>query len=83
MTDQLTRIEAKLDRLINGPQPEILGAREGMKLLGCRTYSAFYRRIKELGVKPVMYGKYRRVDFTNALARRALGFAQPPAKTTP
>lgn len=71
---QLDRIEAKIDRLIKPPEPDrpIVGTKEAMRLLGARSRSALYRQLTKLGVQPYDKGKYRRVDLTNAIGRRAL-----------
>lgn len=69
---QLDRIEAKLDRLISGPEGPIVGTKEAMRLTGAHSLSALYRQLTKLGIKPYLRGKYRRVDITNAIGRRAL-----------
>ncbi len=77
MSDQLSRIEAKLDRLIAGEASLLVSAKEARALLGCRSNPAFWRRCKEFGIKSIAYDKYRRADIENALARRALNL--PPS----
>ncbi len=69
---QLDRIESKLDLLIKEPDSPIVGTKEAMRMLGVRSPSALYRQLTKLGVKPYDTGKYRRVDITNAIGRRAM-----------
>lgn len=74
MTDmlQLTRIEAKLDRLLAGPQNPVLSLSEAMRLTGSRSRQAFQRMVQKWGVHSFIRGKYRRVDLENAMGREAL-----------
>jgi hypothetical protein len=72
---RLVSIEDKLDRLIAGPEDEILTTRQVMKRWGCRSYSAFFRMAKRLELKPLTHGKYRLIDVKNAPARRSLGLS--------
>lgn len=69
---RLDRIEAKLDRLIGGPTPDVVSVKQAMPLVGVRTYSSFYRVISSLGVRPFLQGKYRRAEIENAVAKQAL-----------
>jgi hypothetical protein len=69
---RLERIEAKLDRLIGGPPAAIVTVKEAMYLTGCRSISALYRLLPELGVRPYVKGKYRRLELENAIAKHAL-----------
>jgi hypothetical protein len=73
----LARIEAKIDRLIAGPESALVTTKEAIKLLGCRSYSSFFRLAKTLELKPITFGKYRRIDVLNAPARRALNLKNP------
>lgn len=77
MTDlaQLARIEAKLDRLLTGPQAPTLTTREAMKLTGTRSPQAFHRLMRKWNVHSFAKGKFRRVDIDNAMGRRALNLA--------
>lgn len=71
----LERIEAKLDRLISGPESPIVGRAEVMRLTGTKSTSAMHAALKRLNVQPFAKGKYRRADITNAIARISLGRA--------
>lgn len=71
----LQRIEAKLDRLISGPEAPTIGREEIMRLTGTRSRTAMHEALKQLGVRPFSRGKYRRIDLTNAIGKRALELA--------
>lgn len=72
LAESLARIEAKLDRLINGPDREALSPAECMPLTGCKSLRAQFDWFKENQVRPYQRGKYRRVDVTNARDSKAL-----------
>lgn len=69
---RLDQIEAKLDRLIDGPPSDIVGVAEAMRLAGAKTARSLHRAFIKLGVKPYARGKYRRLDITNAIGLRVL-----------
>lgn len=54
------------------PALEVVGTAEAMRLLGCTSTSALYRRLAQLGVRRVAQGSYRRADLINAIARAPL-----------
>jgi len=66
--DGIKRIEAKLDRVINGPESPTVCVPEAMHLAGVKSRSALYRRMKELGIKPYSHGKYYRESFLAAIS---------------
>lgn len=68
----LGRIEAKLDRLVNGAPAPTLDLRGAMVLTGDKSPRAFYRTLIEIGVQPVKRNKYIRADLESALSSRAL-----------
>lgn len=76
--EQLDRIEAKLDRVLNGPESPTVDVAGAMFLLGISggNRTGFYERCRELQILPYTRGKYRRTDILNAIGRRALLRAQ-------
>lgn len=70
-TEQLNRIEAKLDRLI-GPEPAVISCKQARELWGCKSNASLYRAAKTFGFHPVLHGKWRRLDWMNAITTRAL-----------
>lgn len=69
---KLDQMDAKLDRLISGPELPIVGVKEAMRLTGSGTPRTLHRTLIKLGVQPYARGKYRRMDITNAIGRRIL-----------
>lgn len=80
LLQRLDQIEAKLDRVINGPQPDVVGVAGAMPLTGCKTKRAQAAWFRRYNVKPYARGKYRRIDITNKIARIALGLDFPVQK---
>lgn len=72
----LLRIEAKVDRLLAGPEKPTLTAHEAMKLTGDRSLTALYRTCEQLGIPRVKRNCYRRADILNGLGRLALQEAE-------
>lgn len=68
---QLTRLESKVDLILNGKPKEIITAKEAMALTGCRSVRAQYDWFRRHQLRPYEPGKYRRVDISNRVA--ALG----------
>lgn len=68
---QLNRIEAKLDRLI-GPESMVISSKQARELYGVRSNDALYRAAEKFGIHQVSHGKWRRLDWTNAITTRAL-----------
>ena len=61
-----------LARLPNvAAQSEAVTTEEAMRMLACRSASALYRELEDLGVRAYRPGKYRRNDIINAVARRS------------
>lgn len=61
-----------LARLPNAaPQAEAVTTEEAMVMLACRSTSALYRELEDLGVRAYRPGTYRRNDIINAVARRS------------
>jgi len=79
---RLDRIEAKLDRLLAPPLPDILTVREAMKMTGFRSIPSFYRALPVLGLRSYMKGKYRRSEVENAIARRSLSMRLQVSRKT-
>lgn len=52
--------------------PELIGCAEAMRLLSCNSRSAFYRAVKDYGLRRQKCGKYRLHDIKNAVARRSM-----------
>lgn len=69
---RLDRIEAKLDRLLGGPAPEIMTPKDVMKMAGFGSLPTVYRFLHSLRVRPFLRGKYRRTEVLNAMARKSL-----------
>lgn len=69
---QLDRIEAKLDRLIGGPEKETIGLREVMRILDCKSRPSAYRNLALIGVRAYSKNKYLLKDLRNAIARKQL-----------
>ncbi len=62
-------------------QPDVVMTPDEVQaFLKCKTPSALYRRLAQLGVKPYAQGKYRRADVINAVARAGYRAQQPKAK---
>lgn len=70
--DQLARIEAKIDRLIQGNEPDVMTAADVMELMGLNSRTALHRLRLRLGLKPFVRGKYRRKEVQTAIARQTL-----------
>lgn len=81
MSEPLILTEAVIDQIaekvaarVNGsalPIDQIaVSVDELQVILGCKSRSATYREIADLGLKPYRQGKYRRADAVNAVARR-------------
>lgn len=65
----LTRLEAKVDRLLAPEQSPIVTFQEGMVLSGCKSRTTFQRFLAGNEIKSVRRGKFRRTDIQNAIAR--------------
>jgi hypothetical protein len=70
----IDRLQKTVDRLIQ-PEKPVIGIKEIMFLTGTKSKTSARRVLRELGVKPYLYGKYMRVDVTNAMAQRKLMIA--------
>lgn len=76
MTNQLDRMEAKLDQLLTKELPAVLSTSEAGKLLGCNTPSSASHKLRQLGIPKIGFGQYRRSDIMNHLARQSLAHAK-------
>ncbi len=67
---KIDQINARLDRLLEGPPAPIVRRAEAMRMTGCPSTGAFQRFKREFGIVAVNRGRFSRMEIENAIARR-------------